>query len=187
MRLQATLRAEESVVEDVQEVVQENVPEEKASKPKAKPSLGRFKKISDKHYEHLARLTYLVVDDSGFNRKIIREALSLFGVRRILEAKDGIEALEMLSKDKVDLVLTDYEMPLVSGIDLTRMVRKSKEVKDPDVPIIIISGYSEEYRLREAIAAGIQEYVTKPFAPDRLLCYVVRALGVTHPALLAAS
>ncbi|NQV83689.1 MAG: response regulator [Rhodospirillales bacterium] len=186
MKLQATLRTEESVQEAALEIVQEVVLEKMASKPKAKAVLGRFNKLSEKHFEQLARLTYLVVDDSGFNRKLVREALGFFGVRHIIEARDGIEALEMLAENTVDLVLTDYEMPLVSGIDLTRMIRKSVEVKDPAVPIIIISEHSEKYRLREAMAAGIEEYVTKPFAPDKLLGYVVRSLGATHPALLAA-
>lgn len=95
--------------------------------------------------------------------------------------------MNILSKEPIDLVLTDYEMPLVTGVELTRMIRKSKEVFNPEVPIIIISGFSEKYRISEAIAAGIEEYVTKPFAPDRLLCHIVRALGVAHPALLEAS
>jgi len=136
---------------------------------------------------YLAGLTYLIVDDSRFNRKIVREALSLFGARRTRDAKDAIEAMKILSEEPVDLVLTDYEMPLVTGVELTRMIRKSKEVLNPEVPIIIISGFSEEYRIREAIAAGIEEYVTKPFAADKLLCHVTRALGVAHPALLEAS
>ncbi len=136
---------------------------------------------------HLAGLTYLIVDDSRFNRKIVREALGMFGVRRTREANDAIGAMKILSNEPVDLVLTDYEMPLVTGVELTRMIRKSREVFNPKVPIIIISGFSEKYRIREAIAAGIEEYVIKPFAPDKLLCHVVRALGVMHAALSEAS
>jgi len=164
---------------------EEPVQEKGASKPKT--GAGKPLKLSERHCEHLSGLTYLIVDDSRFNRRIVREALSLFGARHTHDAKDAVEALQILSKNHVDLVLTDYEMPLVTGVELTRMIRKGKEVINPAVPIIIISGFSEKYRISEAIAAGIEEYVTKPFAPDRLLCHVVRALGVAHPALLAAS
>jgi len=174
MTLQATIGAEKSVQDDVVEI-----------KPKTKA--GRPSKPSEEHFNHLDKLTYLIVDDSRFNRKMVREALSLFGVRHTIEAKDAVQALQILEKDHIDLVLTDYEMPMMTGVELTRMIRRSKEVKNSAVPILIISGYTEEYRLQEAIAAGIEEYVVKPFAPDKLLCHVVRALGVAHPALLAAS
>ncbi|MDA1090022.1 MAG: response regulator [Proteobacteria bacterium] len=174
MTLQAMTTAEETV-QDV----------ETAAKPKAGP--GKNFKPSEKHFQHLSKLTYLIVDDSSFSRKIIREALGLFGARRTLEAKDGVEALEILAKDHVDLILTDYEMPMITGVDLTYMIRRSKELHNPAVPIVMISSFTEKYRLQEAIAAGIEEYVVKPFAPDKLLCHVVRALGVAHPALLADS
>jgi len=136
----------------------------------------------DDPYANLAELTYMIVDDEPFNRKVIRESLSFFGVRRIIEAENGIEALVELSKESVDLVLTDYEMPLVSGVDLTRMIRKSQEVRNPTVPVVIISDFSEEYRLCEAVSAGVTEYLIKPFAPDKLLTHVIRALGVSPPA-----
>ena len=165
---------EESVGED----------ETRESKTGPRNNNHKFFKSSKDPTAHLASLTYLIVDDSRFNRKIVREAPSLFGVRRTRDAKDAIEAMKILSKETIDLVLTDYEMPLVTGVEL---IRKSKEALNPELPVIIISGFSEEYRIREAMAAGIEEYVTKPFAPDKLLCHVVRALGVAHPAMLEAS
>ena len=175
---------------------EESVGEDETRESKTGPRNNNHKvfKSSKDPTAHLAGLTYLIVDDSRFivdasrfNRKIVREALNLFDVRRIRDAKDAIEAMKILSKETIDLVLTDYEMPLVTGVELTRMIRKSKEALNPELPVIIISGFSEEYRIREAMAAGIEEYVTKPFAPDKLLCHVVRALGVAHPAMLEAS
>ena len=165
---------------------EESVGEDETRESKTGPRNNNHKvfKSSKDPTAHLAGLTYLIVDDSRFNRKIVREALNLFDVRRIRDAKDAIEAMKILSKETIDLVLTDYEMPLVTGVEL---IRKSKEALNPELPVIIISGFSEEYRIREAMAAGIEEYVTKPFAPDKLLCHVVRALGVAHPAMLEAS
>ena len=168
---------------------EESVGEDETRESKTGPRNNNHKvfKSSKDPTAHLAGLTYLIVDDSRFNRKIVREALNLFDVRRIRDAKDAIEAMKILSKETIDLVLTDYEMPLVTGVELTRMIRKSKEALNPELLVIIISGFSEENRIREAMAAGIEEYVTKPFAPDKLLCHVVRALGVAHPAMLEAS
>ena len=168
---------------------EESVGEDETRESKTGPRNNNHKvfKSSKDSTAHLAGLTYLIVDDSRFNRKIVREALNLFDVRRIRDAKDAIEAMKILSKEIIDLVLTDYEMPLVTGVELTRMIRKKKEALNPELPVIIISGFSEENRIREAMAAGIEEYVTKPFAPDKLLCHVVRALGVAHPAMLEAS
>lgn len=168
---------------------EESVGEDETRESKTGPRNNNHKvfKSSKDPTAHLAGLTYLIVDHSRFNRKIVREALNLFDFRRIRDAKDAIEAMKILSKETIDLVLTDYEMPLVTGVELTRMIRKSKEALNPELPVIIISGFSEEYRIREAMAAGIEEYVTKPFAPDKLLCHVVRALGVAHPAMLEAS
>ena len=67
------------------------------------------------------------------------------------------------------------------------MVRKGREAPDPKVPIVIISGHTEEYRIREAAQAGIQEYVVKPFSPEQLVRHVTRALNVPPSVLEMAS
>ncbi|MBT3558256.1 MAG: response regulator [Rhodospirillales bacterium] len=174
MTLQATSRVEEPA--------QDN---EAGLTPQTGPR--KIFKVSEQHIENLQDLTYLIVDDSRFNRKMIREALTLFGVRNILEAEDGVEALTILAEEHVDLVLTDYEMPMITGIDLTYMIRRSKELSNPAVPILMISSHTEKFRLEEAMTAGIAEYVVKPFAPDKLLHHVVRALRAAHPVLFGAA
>ena len=113
MTLQATSRAEEPAQDNEAGLTSQAGPR-------------KIFKLSEQHIENLQDLTYLIVDDSRFNRKMIREALTLFGVRSTLEADDGVAALRILAQEHVDLVLTDYEMPMITGIDLTYMIRRSK-------------------------------------------------------------
>ena len=84
------------------------------------------------------------------------------------------------------MVIADYEMPYVSGGEFTRMVRRGAEVPDSTVPIIIVSSHSEEYRIREALAAGIHEYVVKPFSPQKIVWHIVQALEGLPSELKAA-
>ena len=174
MTLQATSRAEE--------LAQNN-----EGRSTSQTSPRKIFKLPEKHAENLQNLNYLIVDDSRFNRKMMREALALFGVRSTFEASDGVEALTILAQEHIDLVLTDYEMPMITGVDLTYMIRRSKELSNPAVPILMISSHTEKYRLEEAMHAGIAEYVVKPFAPAKLLHHVVRALRTAHPTLFAAA
>ena len=150
---------------------EESVGEDETRESKTGPRNNNHKvfKSSKDPTAHLAGLTYLIVDDSRFNRKIVREALSLFGVRRTRDAKDAIEAMKILSKETIDLVLTDYEMPLVTGVELTRMIRKSKEALNPELPVIIISGQTNPAVKREMMSLGATAYLEKPLNFEQLL------------------
>ncbi|NQU62644.1 MAG: response regulator [Rhodospirillales bacterium] len=150
----------------------------------AKPGLvGK----SDDPYAHLVRLKYLIVDDSRFNRKMVREALGYYGIRGAAEANDAVEAMKILMNQPIDVVLTDYEMPYISGVELTRMIRRGNEVLDPTVPVVIITAHAEAFRIREAMAAGIQEYMIKPFSPEKLMAHVLRAVETKKLMMQEAS
>lgn len=138
-------------------------------------------------YESLQKLKYLIVDDSRFGRKMVREALSFFGIRGAVEANDAVEAMKTLMAEPIDVVLTDYEMPYVSGVELTRMIRRGNEVRDPMVPVVIITSHAEEFRIREAISAGIQEYMVKPFSPDKLMSNILHAVENKKPLMRETS
>ena len=160
-------------------------------KPKCPPldekTIKATKKLSEDFAFDLSRLNFLVVDDSRFCRKIVRDSLSLFGIRHIAEASDAVEAINVLKENSIDLVLSDYEMPYVSGVELTRMIRKGTEVQDPAVPIVIVSSFAEHFRISEALAAGVQEYVVKPFSPEQLIQRIVHALNCPPSILKIAS
>jgi two-component system chemotaxis response regulator CheY len=106
----------------------------------------------------------LVVDDSGTMRKIIARALTSVGFTEIVEAADGNEGLTAFQQQAFDLVMTDWNMPVKSGIELTRDIR----TLGSSVPIFMVTTEGEKGRVLEAIRAGITDYMTKPFTADAL-------------------
>ena len=106
----------------------------------------------------------LVADDSGVMRKIIIRALNSLGVNDIVEAADGQEAVDKYPGSEVDLVLTDWNMPGKTGLEVIQNIRASGAT----VPIIMITTESEKRRVMEAIQAGVTDYLVKPFEADAL-------------------
>ncbi|MCH7937204.1 MAG: response regulator [Proteobacteria bacterium] len=163
----------------------------KTEKPKCPPldekTIKGTQELSENFTFDLTQLNVLVVDDSQFCRRTVRDSLSLFGIRHMAEASDAVEAINVLKENPIDLVLADYEMPYVSGVEMTRMIRKGAEVRDPAVPNVIVSSFTEQFRIREALAAGVQEYVVKPFSPEKLIQHIVHALNCPPSILEIAS
>jgi response regulator RpfG family c-di-GMP phosphodiesterase len=110
----------------------------------------------------------LVVDDEPHMRKIIMEVCRNAG-HRCLEAVSGVAALEILENEQIDLVITDIEMPGITGIQLTE---KIKALKGPDV--IMITGYAKDFSYGEAIARGASDFINKPFELKELLIRIKR-------------
>ena len=107
--------------------------------------------ISLRHAEiMLQQLHVLVVDDSPFIRAIVRNLLGTIGVRRVTEAGDGIAALEKIREDVPDVVILDWEMPLLNGPELVRIVRSPGVFPAPDIPIIMLSAHGEQWRIIES-------------------------------------
>src|ERR1700754_1647840 len=118
-------------------------------------------------------LCVLVVDDNQYMRKMIRNLLVNCGVKDIYEANDGIAALDAIRSVAPDVVILDWEMPLLSGAELVRIVRSPGVFPMPDVPIIMLSGHGERWRVLEAARLGVNEYLVKPVSAkaiyDRLI------------------
>lgn len=106
----------------------------------------------------------LVVDDSGTMRKIISRALNTVGFTDIVEAADGAEGLAAFKQQPFDLVMTDWNMPNKSGLELTSDIRATGSA----VPIFMVTTEGEKSRVLEAICAGITDYLVKPFSADVL-------------------
>ena len=131
-------------------------------------------KLSKKELtDRIQALCVLVVDDNQYMRKMIRNLLVNCGVKDIYEAGDGINALETIRTVGPDVVLLDWEMPLLSGAELVRIVRSPGVFPVPDVPIIMLSGHGERWRAVEAVRLGVNEYLIKPVSAksiyDRLV------------------
>ena len=106
----------------------------------------------------------LVADDSSTMRKIILRSLQAVGVTDTTEAADGDEAVNLFSSGEFDMVLTDWNMPGKSGLEVTQEIRK----QNADVPIIMVTTEAEKARVMEAIQAGVSDYLVKPFTADTL-------------------
>lgn len=101
----------------------------------------------------------LLVDDSRTIRNIQKKAFAQLGCEDIAEAGDGVEALQVLAQSKPDLVLIDWNMPNMDGITLVRKIRET----DKSLPLIMCTTESEKTRVVEAIQAGVNNYLIKPF------------------------
>ncbi|MBU0480212.1 MAG: response regulator [Proteobacteria bacterium] len=115
----------------------------------------------------------LVVDDSAIMRKIVIRFLKTLGLRNVVEAKDGIEALAIIRRGEIELILSDWNMPGMYGIDLLRAVRA--EHKTSAIPFIMISAEAQNHQLAEAVAAGVTYYIIKPFTLEVLQRGLARA------------
>jgi two-component system chemotaxis response regulator CheY len=119
----------------------------------------------------------LIVDDSLTSRTFIRRALEMAGLplSQIHQATNGLEALDLLQREWVDLVLTDINMPDMNGDELVRRMRATDLLKS--IPVVIVSTDCSERRMAEMTAAGVQAYLTKPVTPEDLKATVERLLG----------
>lgn len=106
----------------------------------------------------------LVVDDSGVMRKIIIRSLNAVGVTDTAEAGDGAEGFTAFQADSFDMVLTDWNMPVRTGLELVQDIRGSGS----QVPIIMITTEAQKNQVIAAIQAGVTDYLTKPFEADDL-------------------
>ena len=121
-------------------------------------------------------LTVLVVDDNQYMRKVVRNLLVNLGVKNIHEAPDGIAGLEAIRMFAPDLVILDWEMPLLNGAELVRIVRSPGVFPVPDVPIIMLTGHVERWRVIEASRLGVNEFLKKPVSAKTLLDRMVAIL-----------
>ena len=106
----------------------------------------------------------LVADDSSTMRKIIMRHLQAIGIPAAVEVSNGTEAVEVFIPGNFDLVLTDWNMPGKSGLEVTQEIR----ARDPKVPIIMITTEAEKSRVMEAIQCGVSDYLIKPFTGESL-------------------
>jgi CheY-like chemotaxis protein len=124
---------------------------------------------------------FLVVDDLEPMRKVTENQLRSMGASVISVAANGIEALRILKKQEVDIVLSDWNMPVMAGLELLKAVRADKALSH--LPFIMITAEVERYRIEEAIAAGINDLLVKPYTAMCLAERIQKALTIrSHPA-----
>ncbi|HUU41447.1 MAG TPA: chemotaxis response regulator CheY [Desulfatiglandales bacterium] len=106
----------------------------------------------------------LVVDDFATMRRIIKNVLRQIGFTNITEADDGKTAISELKNEKYDLILSDWNMPGMSGLELLNEVRSDNELKN--LPFVMITAEAKKEHIIEAVKAGVTSYVVKPFTAE---------------------
>jgi two-component system chemotaxis response regulator CheY len=106
----------------------------------------------------------LLVDDSGTMRTIQKRCLNKLGIENVVEAEDGAQALQLFQGGGFDVVLSDWNMPVMDGLTLLREIR----ARNTAIPVIMITTEAERHRVLEAIQSGVSDYLVKPFTPEGL-------------------
>nr|WP_268748160.1 chemotaxis response regulator CheY [Methyloterricola oryzae] len=106
----------------------------------------------------------LVVDDFSTMRRIVKSIVKQLGFNNVDEAEDGKQALEMLKGGKYGFVVSDWNMPNMTGIDLLRAIRADPDLKD--TPVLMVTAETEKQIVVDAIQAGVNNYIVKPFTPQ---------------------
>lgn len=108
----------------------------------------------------------LVVDDFSTMRRIVKNILRQLGFTNIVEADDGTTAWETLNKDKIDFIISDWNMPNMTGIELLRKVRASEEFSD--LPFLMVTAEAQQENIIEAVQAKVSNYIVKPFTAETM-------------------
>jgi two-component system chemotaxis response regulator CheY len=128
----------------------------------------------------------LLVDDSRTMRNIQKKSLDALGPMEVCEAGDGLEALSVIAANapgSFNLIMIDWNMPNMDGITLVRKIRET----DKRTPLVMATTEAEKCRVLEALKAGVNNYVVKPFTPDVLIERVKQTLAKAAGAVAAAA
>ena len=115
-------------------------------------------------------ITILVVDDEVMMRQLLEKILGREGYR-VLSAADGEEALAVMGREEISIVISDLQMPGMSGFDLLKAVKKDH----PQTGVIMMTAYGDTYTVMDALLLGADEYITKPFKSFEISMVVERA------------
>jgi two-component system chemotaxis response regulator CheY len=99
-------------------------------------------------------------------RRIIKNILRQLGFNNVVEADDGTTAWDVLNKDKIDFIISDWNMPQMTGIDLLRKVRSSEEFAD--LPFLMVTAEAQQENIIEAVQAKVSNYIVKPFTAETM-------------------
>jgi two-component system chemotaxis response regulator CheY len=115
----------------------------------------------------------LVVDDFATMRKIVKNVLKQINIENVVEAENGKHALSVLKSEEVDLIISDWMMPEMTGIEFLKVCKEDDEKKK--IPFIMVTAEGQKDSVMEAIKSGVDNYIVKPFTPDKLKEAIDRA------------
>lgn len=113
-----------------------------------------------------SNMKILVVDDMSTMRRIVKNIMKQLGFPNVEEAENGQDALDKLRAESFGLVISDWNMPVMSGIDLLRAIRADDKLKA--IPVLMVTAEAQKENLIEAVKAGVSNYIVKPFTAEVL-------------------
>ena len=131
-------------------------------------------------------LSVLIVEDNTFTQKVQRSLLAHLGVKTIYEAADGLAGLEAIRTHAPDLVIVDWNLPLLNGAEMVRMIRTPQTFPLPDVPIIMLTVHGERWRVIQSQKLGANEFLVKPVSAQTLLDRIVTIFMHPRPIVRLA-
>lgn len=132
----------------------------------------------------LNKVTILVIDDDKAISKLIRTVLQNLGFGNVITVHNAEEGLIALEKNSIDLIISDWEMEPITGVELTHRIRTMDSPKR-FTPIIMLTGHSERYEIEEARDAGITEYLIKPFTAKTLCSRIIMVIDSPRSFILS--
>ena len=122
----------------------------------------------------ISELRVLIADDSKAMRAILKGQLNNIGIEDVIEADSGQTAILGLTKNEVDLVLCDWNMPDPNGLEFLKLIRNNEKFKS--IPFIMITTEGDKEHIVKAAEAGVSDYIVKPFSPEVLLRKIKQVL-----------
>ncbi len=120
-------------------------------------------------------ITIIIVDDFSMIRRIIKKILIEIGFTNIIEADDGTSALEEIKKNKIDLIISDWIMPNMDGLEFLKTIRNLEGYKD--VPFIMVTSEGQKHNVIEAVQQKVSNYIVKPFTPEEIKDKIMKVLN----------
>jgi two-component system chemotaxis response regulator CheY len=119
----------------------------------------------------------ITVDDSATMRRIIMNSLKAIGYTQVIEAENGQAGLAKIESEGIDFVITDWSMPVMNGLELVKAIRSKSALQN--LPILMVTAVGQKEEIVQAITAGVNGYIVKPFEPETLHAKIQQVLGKT--------
>ena len=130
---------------------------------------------------NLEKISVLIVDDSPHIRQLLRGILFAFGCKTVKEAPDVKTALSILLTSNVDILICDWNMEPMSGIELVKKIRNGENFPNPFLPIVMLTGHTRHERVIEARDAGVDEFIAKPISAQNIYDHIKNIIDNPRP------
>ncbi|KQO57348.1 response regulator receiver protein [Methylobacterium sp. Leaf86] len=130
-------------------------------------------------------LSAVIADESLYVRRIVRDMLQRTGLRRIQEAVDGAEALGCIAEVRPDLVIMDWDLAILSGEEVIRLIRNVETSPSPSVPLLLMIARPQKNTVERAVRLGVNEVIAKPFSPKTLWSRLDEVINRPRPYVTA--